>query len=66
MALVRSLISIYVSTKYRCHSFCHLEMSLLGGWVGRRAGAEPSVAQRSTGDRLTGARNRTRYLPSGR
>src|SRR5262249_41548503 len=44
-----------VSTKYRCHSFCHLEMSLLGG----RA-RSPSVAQRPTGARLSGACNRTR------
>jgi replicative DNA helicase len=29
-----------VSTKYRCHHLCHLEMSLPSG-VGRRAGAEP-------------------------
>jgi len=31
-----------VSTKYRCHRVCHLQMSLLAVvGVGRRAGAEP-------------------------
>ena len=49
---------VTASAIYKCHS------SVDG--VGRRAGAEPSVAQRSTDDRFTGARNRTRYLPSGR
>jgi hypothetical protein len=43
-----------VSTKYRCHFFCHLEMSLLGGW-GRTAGGRgaPGVAQRPTGAQRT-------------
>ena len=45
-----------VSTKYRCHLLCHLQMSLLGGW-GRAAGGRgaPGIAQHPTGDRLTGA-----------
>src|SRR5271156_5488452 len=35
-------------------------------WTGLGVGRarSPSVAQRSTGDRFIGARNRTRYLPS--
>jgi len=32
-----------VSTKYRCHSPCHLEMSLLGGW-GRAVGGRGAPA----------------------
>ena len=32
-----------VSTKYRCHCFCHLEMSPLGGWV-RTAGGRGAPA----------------------
>ena len=32
-----------VSTKYRCHRLCHLQMSLLDGGVGRRVGAEPAA-----------------------
>ena len=32
---------LIVSTKYRCHRLCHLQMSLLDGGVGRRVGAEP-------------------------
>jgi hypothetical protein len=57
-----------VSTKYRCHHLCHLEMSLPSG-VGRRAAGgrgAPGVAQRPTGARLSGARNRTTCLPSER
>jgi hypothetical protein len=54
-----------VSTKYRCHRVCHLEMS---PWLGSGAGRarSPSVAQRPIGARLSGARNRTTYLPSER
>jgi hypothetical protein len=53
-ALCLAIPIIYVSTKYRCHSFCHLEMSLLGGW-GRTAGGRgaPGVAQRPTGAQRT-------------
>jgi len=35
--------SLRVSTKYRCHRLCHLQMSLLDGGVGRRVGAEPAA-----------------------
>jgi hypothetical protein len=46
---VTSLSGAYrrVSTKYRCHSLCHLEMSLPSG-SGRRAARSPGVAQRPT------------------
>jgi hypothetical protein len=33
-------LNLVVSTNYRCHRLCHLEMSVSPG-VGRRAGAEP-------------------------
>jgi hypothetical protein len=57
-----------VSTTYRCHRLCHLQMSLLrlarrigavntwSGWGGGRA-RSPGVAQRPTDDRLNRARN---------
>jgi hypothetical protein len=43
----------YLSTKYRCHRLCHLQISLLGG-RGRAAGGRraPGVAQRPTDGRL--------------
>ena len=54
-----------VSTNYRCHRLCHFEMSLPSGSGGGRA-RSPGVAQRPTGARLSGARNRTTCLPSER
>jgi len=53
----RGRLSCHVSTKYRCHCPCHLQMSLGSG--GGRARSH-GVAQRPTGDRLTGAWNRIR------
>ncbi len=40
--------AVNVSTKYRCHHLCHLQMSLGSGDGGREA---PGVAQRPTGAR---------------
>ena len=49
--IIGNSLLINVSTKYRCHRLCHLQMSLGSG--GGRA-RSPGVAQRPTGDRLTG------------
>jgi hypothetical protein len=49
---IRTIGPWRVSTNYRCHRLCHLQMSLGSG--GGRA-RSPGVAQRPTGDRLTGA-----------
>jgi hypothetical protein len=42
-----------VSTKYRCHCFCHIQMSL-------RAGAEPQRRAAPERRAMSGARYRTR------
>ena len=50
-----------VSTRYRCHSFRHLEMSLRSGSGGGRARSH-SVAQRPNRRPLYGRPNRFGYL----
>jgi hypothetical protein len=48
----RTIVDVNVSTKYRCHRLCHLQMSPESG--GGRA-RSPGVAQRPIGARLSGA-----------